>query len=227
MSSKSVIARIGAVGGWLTLAMILLFEVIIPQVVAGQRVTGTLDATAITAYYSHSVLQYFTLVIFLGMLAFVAFVVALYELLSVDESSRFFARLGIFFAMVETGLIITKSALAATLVSIAVSGGDVVPLFRFWDILYNSGTYAIEAGLIVSFALAMRHAPAFPRWMPTFSMIAGALQVINMTALFVGIPDTATIIGNLAFVVWFVGANIGLGRLGWRQPSTVPATQRS
>jgi hypothetical protein len=39
------------------------------------------------------------------------------------------------------------------------------------------------------------------------------LQLVNVTALFIGIPDNVTLIGNLAFMGWFIGANIGLGRL--------------
>jgi hypothetical protein len=35
-----------------------------------------------------------------------------------------------------------------------------------------------------------------------------------MTAIWVGIPDSLTLVGNLAFGAWFVGASIGLGRLG-------------
>ncbi|MDP9266234.1 MAG: hypothetical protein M3O91_09000 [Chloroflexota bacterium] len=72
-------------------------------------------------------------------------------------------------------------------------------LFRFWDVLHNSGAYALEAGLLASFGLAMRDERAFPRWVPTVALVAAALQLVNMTAIWVGIPDAATMIGNLAF----------------------------
>lgn len=222
MELKSRVARVGAIAGWLTLLGILLFDVIGPMIVAGQRVSGTLDAGAITSYYGNSALQYFVPAVFLTAAMFLVFGVALFESLGVSEQARFHARLGLAFAIVEVPIIITKSALTATLVSIATSGGEVVSLFRFWDVLYNGGVYVVEAGLVLAFGLAMRYVPAFPRWMLRFSLLAGALQLVNMTALFVGIPDYATIVGNLAFVIWFAGANVGLTRIAW-QPGRVPA----
>jgi hypothetical protein len=110
-------------------------------------------------------------------------------------------------------LYLTEYTLQATLVSVVASGGDVVPLFRFWDILYNSATYILEAGYAATFALAMGDVRAFPRWMPRYGLVVALLLLVNVTALFVGIPDNLTLIGNLAFVGWFIGANIGLSRL--------------
>jgi hypothetical protein len=155
---------------------------------------------------------------------FLVFGVALFEALHSTDQVRFLARLGLAFVIVEIPLIITKSALMAALVTIAGSEGVIVPLFRFWDVLYNSGVYVVEAGVVLSFGLAMHYVPAFPRWLMGLSLVAGALQLVNMIALFVGIPDSATIIGNLAFAVWLIGANVGLSRMAW-QPSRLPATQ--
>jgi hypothetical protein len=59
----------------------------------------------------------------------------------------------------------------------------------------------------------MRDVPAFPRWMPRYGLLVAALQLINATALFVGIPDNATLVGNVGLLGWFVGTNIGLSRL--------------
>jgi hypothetical protein len=226
MEVKTMAAKVGAIAGWLTLLGIWLFDVIGPMIVAGQRVTGTLDAGAITAYYGNSSLQYFAPAVIVVAAMFMVFGGALFESLGVRQQGRFFARLGLAFVIVEVPLIIAKSALGATLVSVVTSGGDIVPLFRFWDVLYNCGVYVIEAGLVIMFGLAMRYVPSFPRWMPAFSLLAGALQLVNMTALFVGIPDSATLAGNAAFTVWFIGANVGLTRLAWR-PGQVPAAQPS
>jgi hypothetical protein len=222
VESRTMVAKVGAIAGWLTLLGILLFDVIGPMIVAGQRVSGTLDAGAIASYHSNSALQYFAPAVFLTAAMFLLFGVALFETLGAVEQARFLARLGLAFAIVEVPLIITKSALTATLVSIVGSEEAIVPLFRFWDVLYNSGVYVVEASLTITFALAMQYVPAFPRWMPRFGLLVGALQLVNMTALFVGIPDSATILGNLAFMVWFIGANIGLGRIAW-QPGRVAA----
>jgi hypothetical protein len=216
MSLKINIARVGALAGWAAFAGILLFEVIGPQIVAGQRVSGTLDANIVLAYYRYSALQYFAPAVFLAALAFLVFAVALRETLSVNETARFLGKLGIAFTIIEVPLIIAKSALSATLVSIATYGGDIMPLFRFWDVLYNGGVYAVEAGVAVSFALAMQHVPGFPRWMPWFGLVTGALQLVNMLGLFIGIPDSLTLPGNITFAIWLVGANIGLSRLAWQ-----------
>lgn len=224
MEAKTMVARVGAVAGWSALLGILLFEVIGPMIVAGQRVSGTLDPTAIASYYGNSALQYFVPAVFLTAAIFLVFGVALFETLGGSEPARFLARIGLAFLIVEIPLVITKSALMGTLVSIAASPGALVPLFRFWDVLYNGGVYLAEAGLVLAFASAMRYVPGFPRWLPRFSLLVGALQLVNMMALFVGIPDSLTIIGNLAFMIWFIGANVGLTRIAW-QPNSIPALQ--
>jgi len=213
MEFKSRIGRIGAFAGWATLVGILFFEVIGPQLVAGQRVTGTLDAAVISAYYNHSTLEYLNAGVFLAAGAFLVFAVALREILGGDSYSRFLATIGLAFAVTETSLIITKSALAATLVRIAASGGDILPLFRFWDVLYNSGVYLTEAGLTLSFALAMRNVSGFPRLAMWLGIVVGVLQIVNMTSIFVGIPDAATLIGNIAFALWLGTTSFILSRL--------------
>lgn len=216
-SKSSYAARIGAVAGWLTLAGILTFSVIGPMVIAGQRVSGTLDVKAIQAYYRHDALAPFSAGEFLIVLALIPFVLALRDVLSVDERARFLSQVGFAFALIAAPLYLADNSLHATLVTVAQSGGDILPLFRFWDILYNSATYVAEAGYAFSFAQAMRDVRAFPRWMPWWGVIVGALQLVNMSALFVGIPDNVTLIGNLAFVGWFIGASVGLTRLARRE----------
>lgn len=225
MELRPSIARIGAVFGWATLVGILLFEVVGPQIVAGQRVSGTLDARVVSEYYNHPFLEFLAAGVFLAAGAFLVFAVALREVLRGDEYSHCLATVGLAFAVTEASLIITKSALAATLVRVATSpGGDIVPLFRFWDVLYNSGVYLTEAGLVISFALAMRNSVIFPKWMLWFGVAVGALQVVNMTALFVGIPDAATLVGNIAFALWLATTSFGLSRAGWRAGAVQHAT---
>ncbi len=109
--------------------------------------------------------------------------------------------------------ILAQGALEATLVTIASRGGDIVPLFRFWDVLYNSALYVLEAGWVAAFGIAMSGNPAFPRWLPRFSFAVAVLQLINMTAIWVGIPDQFTLVGNLGFGIWIGGASYGLTRL--------------
>ena len=72
-------------------------------------------------------------------------------------------------------------------------------------------------------------------WLPTsgsvrlapFVVLVGVLQLANMTALFVGVPDAATIPGSIAVAVWLGGASLYLGRAAGvteSVASTVPRT---
>jgi hypothetical protein len=176
-------------------------------------VSGTLDPTVIQTYYRHSALAPFNAGEFVFALVFLPFVLVLRETLAINQRARFLATLALLFAVSAVPLYLAAATLQAVLVTVTTSGGDVVPLFRFWDILYNSATYVLEAGYAGAFALAMRDVREFPRWMPRYGLMVPVLQLVNGTALFVGIPDNVTLIGNLAFMGWFIGANIGLGRL--------------
>jgi hypothetical protein len=159
------------------------------------------------------------------MLAFLPFATALRGALSVDDRSRFLATAGFAFAVAVAPLYVAKSAIAATLVTLAGGGADVVPLFRFWDLLYNGGIYVLEAGWILGFGLAAAGSSAFPRWFAALTILTGVLQLGNMTALFVGIPDTATLPGNVALAIWLGTASYGLGHLARAQgPLRVTAT---
>lgn len=206
-------ARAGMIAGWMTVIAIIVFSIVGPNIIAGQRVSGTLDAAAISAYYSHEALSPFFALGFIIILTFIPFVSALRKLLSVNERSDYLALVGYAFGIFACALYIADNCLQCTLVTVAKSGGDIIPMFRFWDMLYNSGSYIAEAGYAAFFSLAMRDAMKFPRWMPMLGLIVGLLQVVNASALHVGIPDNYTIVGNLVFMAWFIGANIGLGRL--------------
>src|SRR5258707_15592497 len=91
-------ARIGVVAGWLTLSSILLFSVIGPQIIAGQRVSGTLDPSTIQAYYRHAALAPFSAVGFIIIPFFLPFVLALRQSLAVSDRARFLSTLGLLFA---------------------------------------------------------------------------------------------------------------------------------
>ena len=114
--------------------------------------------------------------------------------------------------------VVTEVAVQAALVATARSGGDAVGLFRFWDVLYNSGAYALEATWVAAFGLAMRQVAAFPRWLPRFSLVTAALLAINVSAIWVGIPDPATLPSALFLGIWFGAASFGLYRM-----ATAPA----
>lgn len=206
------IARVGAAAGWLSLAIIFGYHIGL-TIVAGQRVSGTTDAAAIEGYYRSAIIAPASIAIFLAVVPIVIFAMALRETLGTSGGTRFLATLALILVVVELPGILVQGALEATLVTIASRGGDIVPLFRFWDVLYNSGLYVLEAGWVAAFGIAMSGNPAFPRWLPRFSLVVAALQLVNMAAIWVGIPDQLTLAGNLGFGIWIGGASFGLTRL--------------
>jgi len=210
---QSFAARLGAYAGWLSLAGIFGYHISL-SIVAGQRVSGTADAAAIAQYYRQPIIAQVSIEQFIVLPIMFLFVFALREVCSgAGPRARFYATLGLGMALAEIPVILSEISLQAALVTTATSGGDVAGLFRFWDVLYNSGAYVLEASWLAFFGLALRDVAAFPRWLPRFSLIVAAAQVINMTAIWVGIPDTATLAGNLLLAVWFGAASVGLGRL--------------
>jgi len=81
------------------------------------------------------------------------------------------------------------------------------------DIGHGCGHNLIAISNVGAFLLAaMRDVAVFPRWLPRFSLVVAALQLFNLSAIWVGIPDVLTLVGNLFFGVWFVAASVGLGR---------------
>jgi len=206
------VARAGGIAGWILLLGIVILQVAIPSAIAGQPLSATIDPALIATQYGHPELATLTALDFLLVLPLVVFAVALRETLASLDAARFAATVGLAFLLVEAPLILTQYALQATLVTLAASGDSPVPLFRFWDLLYNGAVYAIEAGVVVSFGVAARSHPAFPRWLPAFAVAVGVLQVVNMAAVFGWIPTGVTLIGNVGFAVWLGVSSYGLLR---------------
>ena len=209
------IARVGSLAGWVSVAAIFAYHIGL-SILAGQRVSGTTDAAAIEAYYKNGIIAPASILAFLAVVPIAIFTLALRDALGVSPRSRFLATLALILVVAEVPGIIAQSALEAALVTVAARGGDIVPLFRFWDVLYNSGLYVLEAGWTLAFGLAMTENAVFPRWLPRFSLVVAALQLINVSAIWVGIPDQLTLPGNLCFGIWFGAASVGLGRLASR-----------
>lgn len=205
--------RLGAICGWLTLAGILVFEVIVPMAIAGQRITATSDPIVIRAYYDHPALApVVSLGVFTILLAFVPFAVAVRTVVADDPTRRLAASVGLGFAVAAVPLLVMKSAIAETLVSIAATASDPVPLFRLWDVTYNGGVYALESGWVLGLGLGLAGLAGMPRWLRALTWVVAVYQLVNMTALFIGIPDSATLPGNLALAVWLGSVSYGLGR---------------
>lgn len=207
------IARAGAIAGWLSLVSIFGYHMGL-TILAGNRVSGITDVAAIQAYYRQEVIAPAGLLGFFSVIAMLVFVYALRESLAGGSPrARALATLGVLIVVAEIPVILVQLGIQAALVSVATTGGDILGLFRFWDVLYNSGAYALEAAYLVCFGLAMRDTAAFPRWLPRFSLIVAAAQVVNVFAIWVGIPDTATLPANMLFGAWFAGTSVGLGRV--------------
>lgn len=209
---RSDVARAGMFAGWISLVGIFGYHIGL-SILAGQRVSGTTDASAIAAYYKQPIIALASLEQFPVAAVMLVFMFALRETLAAaGPRARFFATLGLLFALTELPVILVEVSLEAALVTTATAGGDVLGLFRFWDVLYNSGAYVTEAGWLVCFGLAMRDTDVFPRWLPRFSLVVAFMQLVNMTAIWVGIPDAATLAGNMLLAVWLGASSVGLGR---------------
>jgi hypothetical protein len=212
------VARVGAWAGVISVIGIAGYHLGL-MIVAGQRVSGTTDAVAITKYYRNEAIAAFGVELFLVVVPIFVFAVALRETMSTTSWARFLATIGLVALVTEMAVNLTGVAAQMSLVVIARSGGDVVPLFRFWDTLYNSGAYALEAGWVAAFGLAMRDVVGFPRWLTGFSLITAALLALNVFAIWVGVPDTATLPSALFLVIWFVSTSYGLSRGAMRAAS--------
>lgn len=206
------IARAGAWAGFIALIGIFGYHIALVAI-AGQRVSGTTDAAAITAYYQNPTIALLSVEQFLVLIPFAVFVVAMRESLSATPWSQFIATVALVAAVAEMAVLVSEIAAQAGLVAVARSGGEIVGLFRFWDALYNSGAYALEATWVAAFGLAMRQVSGFPTWLPRLSMVTAALLAVNVSAIWVGIPDAATLPSAVLLGVWFGGASFGLRRI--------------
>ncbi len=214
------VPRIGAWAGFIAVIGIMGYHIGL-MLIAGPRVSGTIDATAIEAYYANESIAFLGVEVFLVLVPSIVFLVALREATAQTGMGRFLGTIALAAGIVELAAILVEISAQAAIVAAVSSGSDVVPLFRFWDVLYNSGTYVLEATWVAAFGLAMRETGTFPRWMVGLSAITAVLLAVNVTAIWVGIPDQATLPSALALAAWFVGASLGLRRIA-SEPRSVP-----
>lgn len=211
------VPRIGAWAGWISVMGIVGYHLAL-MILAGQRVSGTTDVAAITAFYGQSVIGPLGVSQFLVVIAFLVFAVALHATvthpsISGTATTRLLAGVALAAAVAEVPVVLTETAAQAALVTAVAQGEGVGGLFRFWDALYNSGLYGLEATWVLAFGLAVRGVPAFPRVMSWLSLLTGVLLGINVFAIWIGIPDAATLPSAIAIAAWLVTASIGLRRL--------------
>jgi len=206
------VPRIGAWAGFIAVIGIMGYHIAL-MIIAGPRVSGTTDAAAIVAYYQNANIALVGVELFIVLVPVLVFFVALRESTGLDRWTRFMATVALAAGIAMLPAVLVEISAQAALVVGAQNGDAMVPLFRFWDVLFNSGMYVLEATWVVAFGLAMRGNVGFPRWMLGWSMLTGGLLAINVLAIWIGIPDPATLPSAVALSVWFVGASLGLRRL--------------
>lgn len=200
-----------AFAGILAVVLVVSFSIVGPQLVAGPRVSGTEDTALVRAYYSHPVLAKLQAAVLPAAIAVLVLAAGLHAV----APRRTLATLGLALtAAIVPGYLLSAS-LQAALVTVAGAGGDVLPLFRLWDVYYNSALYTMEAAYVIAFTLSL--AGVFPRWFQPLGLIVGALQAANVCALWIGLPDAATILGNIGMLSWLLVASLLLLGVARRQ----------
>lgn len=220
--------RVGALAGWTSLLGVVVVLVILPTAIAGQPVTGTIDPGAIRAYFSHPELAFsLAYVNALIVVAIVPFALALRRNLGSTQRAEFFANVGLVAIVVTAGLYLIQGALAAALITAVAGGFDVVPVFRFYDVLYNGVADIWEGLWIGSFSAAiLSGGSVFPRWVGWLGISLGALRWIKALGPFAAIPPALALISGVVFFLWFAMADVGLTRIGWpRQRQDLPASE--
>ena len=205
------VARIGSWAGLIAVIGIVAYHAGL-MVVAGQRVSGITDESAIRAYYAHDAIAVLGVEAAIVLIPLLVFIAVLREAAGRTGVTGLAGLVGFAAGVSEMPALLVMTSLQASLVTGAAAGSDIVPLFRLWDVLYNSGTYALEATWVLAFGFALRGRPSFPGWWFGLSIVTGILLAINVTAIWVGIPDVATLPSAGFLAAWFVGAIIGLRR---------------
>ncbi len=211
------VPRIGSWAGWISVIGILGYHLLLTAL-AGQRVSGTTDLEAVKAYYGQPIVAALGVEQFVIVIPVLVFGLVLRETLATNPWTRLLAGIGLGALVIELPVVLTEIAAQAGLVAAVQAGEPVGGLFRFWDALYNSGLYAIEATWVLGFGLAMRQHAAFPRAMRWLTPVTALLLAINVSAIWIGIPDAATLPSALFIALWLAGASLGLGRVAASAP---------
>lgn len=207
----SYAARIAQVAGWLSVILIFGYHIVL-MALAGPPVSGTTDVSQIAAYYGHTVVAPLGLVEFLASVAALVFVIALREVVGDQPRARLWATVAVGALIAELPLIIAEVSVQAALVTGVSNGSDLVVPFRFFDVFYNSGAYVLEATLLGAFALAFAASGRMPRWLIGAAAVGAAAQLLNASAIWIGLPNGLTLIGNVLFAIWFGGTAYVIGR---------------
>lgn len=206
------VARIGGWAGWIALAMILGYHLSL-MVVAGNRVSGIDDVAAVRAYYQHEAIAPLGLLQFFSVAAVLVFGASLVSTLGTSPWLRFLTFVGVAAMIAEIAVITVITGAQAALVSATQLGEPVGGLFRFWDAAYMTGADVLEATWVLAFGAAMASHAAFPRIVKWLAPLAAAALALQALAMWIGLPDQATLPASILFAVFVASGAVGLGRL--------------
>jgi len=219
---------VAGICGLATALQVVLLEVAFPYVISGPRLTGSSSLGSLLAAYSNPALvgTFWPAGVFI---LFVLFVLGIYLALRDAAGSSgmsIFLLAAVAVAFMEVPVLLTRTALQWTLVSITAQHGVVadnstrialevsgVVVYRIYDVLYNSLLYWIEGGYVLLLGLVILRTRVFAHWLGWFSLVVALYQFLNTLGIPLGIPDALVLVGNVLLILWTLLVSISLLRL--------------
>ncbi|TLY13656.1 MAG: hypothetical protein E6K99_06765 [Thaumarchaeota archaeon] len=219
---------VAGICGLATVLQVALLEIAFPYVISGPRLTGSSSLGSLLATYSNPALvgTFWPAGVFI---LFVLFVLGIYLALrdaAASAGMSIFLLAAVAVAFMEVPVLLTRTALQWTLVSITAQHGVVadnstrialevsgVVVYRIYDVLYNSLLYWIEGGYVLLLGLVILRTRVFAHLLGWFSLIVGVYQFFNTLGIPLGIPDALVLVGNSLLILWTLLVSISLLRL--------------
>jgi len=220
---------VAGVCGLATVLQVALLEIAFPYLIAGPGISGSSNIGSLLAAYNNPALvgTFWPAGLFI---LFVLFIVGIYLALRDAAGSAgmtIFLLAAVAVAFMEVPVLLTRTALQWTLVSIAGTHGVVsdnstlkalevsgVVVYRVYDVLYNSLLYWIEGGYVLLLGLVILKTRVFAHLLGWFSLVVAVYQFFNTLWIPLGIPGALVILGNILLILWTLTISISLLRLG-------------
>ena len=220
---------VAGICGLATVLQVILLEIAFPYLIAGPGISESSNIGSLLAAYSNPALvgTYWPAGLFI---LFVLFVLGIYLALRDAAGSAgmtIFLLAAVAVAFMEVPVLLTRTALQWTLVSIAGTHGVVtdnstlkalevsgVVVYRIYDVLYNSLLYWIEGGYVLLLGLVILRTRVFTHWLGWFSLVVAVYQFFNTLWIPLGISGVLVILGNILLILWTLMVSISLLRLG-------------
>jgi len=222
---------VAGICGLATVLQVVLLEIAFPYVISGPRLSGSSSLGSLLAAYSNPALvgTFWPAGVFI---LFVLFILGIYLALrdaAASAGMSIFLLAAVAVAFMEVPVLLTRTALQWTLVSITAQHGVVadnstrialevsaVVVYRVYDVLYSSLLYWIEGGYVLLLGLVILRTGVFAHWLGWSSLVVGLYQFFNTLGIPLGIPDAVVILGNILLILWTLMMSISLLRLGNR-----------